>query len=233
MATAATLLRIPDCALTLPLDSAGVVAAAQQQAQGSTSLRRKRRLANLQVKLTDFDCWHFLFSYRRGNFSSAINAYTEAVQKDPSLFLCFANRAACFLQLKQFQPCIEDCTAALILLQMKKMEMPEKQPLISEASNVNQVKLLACNEESAGKQFEAFAQESMKLLQDFLHSKEKTIERWYNVAQKKILVRRGLAFCNVKELSKAKQDVDEAFGSDLAVEVLADTFGSIPNVTIM
>ncbi|KAI5083069.1 hypothetical protein GOP47_0002812 [Adiantum capillus-veneris] len=147
--------------------------------------------------------------YLRSNFSSAINAYTKAVQTDPSLFLCFANRAACFLQSKQFQPCIEDCTAALALLQEKKMEMSKEQQPIPDSSDVNNVSVVTGLEDSDGSQFKDFAQESLKLLQDFIHSKEKTMHGWYDLARRKILMRRGIALCNVEELAKAKKDIDE------------------------
>ncbi|KAI5083680.1 hypothetical protein GOP47_0003423 [Adiantum capillus-veneris] len=107
------------------------------------------------------------------------------------------------------------------------MEMSKEQQPIPDSSDVNNVSVVTGLEDSDGSQFKDFAQESLKLLQDFIHSKEKTMHGWYDLARRKILMRRGIALCNVEELAKAKKDIDEALGTYLNVEVMADTFGSI------
>merc|ERR1719197_247018 len=54
--------------------------------------------------------------YRGGDFRSAINAYGSAIDVAPSLPAPLANRAACYLQIGELQPCIDDCTAVLRLV---------------------------------------------------------------------------------------------------------------------
>ncbi|OQR96140.1 hypothetical protein ACHHYP_16944 [Achlya hypogyna] len=62
----------------------------------------------LKAKADDF--------YHHRDFTSARNAYTEALSVDPSLTTCLSNRAACHLHLGSFQLCADDCTAALAQL---------------------------------------------------------------------------------------------------------------------
>ncbi|ETV68536.1 hypothetical protein H257_15525 [Aphanomyces astaci] len=54
--------------------------------------------------------------YRHKDFRSAINAYGDALAIDPSLTPCLSNRAACFLQVGEYQLCADDCSKALALL---------------------------------------------------------------------------------------------------------------------
>ncbi|RHZ20358.1 hypothetical protein DYB31_001194 [Aphanomyces astaci] len=54
--------------------------------------------------------------YRHKDFRSAINAYGDALAIDPSLTPCLSNRAACFLQVGEYQLCADDCSTALALL---------------------------------------------------------------------------------------------------------------------
>ncbi len=49
----------------------------------------------------------------KGDFCSAINAYTEALHKDKSLVLALVKRAACYLHLREGAFCVKDCLAAL------------------------------------------------------------------------------------------------------------------------
>jgi tetratricopeptide (TPR) repeat protein len=54
--------------------------------------------------------------YRNADFGSAINAYTAALNAEPSSLPCLLNRAACYLGKHMPKECIADCTAALSLL---------------------------------------------------------------------------------------------------------------------
>ncbi|KAJ3185845.1 Dynein assembly factor 4, axonemal [Gaertneriomyces sp. JEL0708] len=54
--------------------------------------------------------------YKAGNFEAAVNAYTAALDLDPSNVTCLSNRAACHLHLKAHQACIDDCVGALSVL---------------------------------------------------------------------------------------------------------------------
>ena len=49
----------------------------------------------------------------KGDFCSAINAYTEALHKDHSLVQALMKRAACYLHLREGAFCVKDCLAAL------------------------------------------------------------------------------------------------------------------------
>ncbi|KAL9187265.1 hypothetical protein ACHAXT_001368 [Thalassiosira profunda] len=53
--------------------------------------------------------------YRKGDFCSAVNAYTEALVADDALVRTLANRAACYLHLREGACCIRDCLAVLKL----------------------------------------------------------------------------------------------------------------------
>jgi tetratricopeptide (TPR) repeat protein len=53
--------------------------------------------------------------YRSGDFASAANVYTAAIDIDPKAVACLSNRAACYLQLLKAEECARDCTAALEL----------------------------------------------------------------------------------------------------------------------
>ncbi|KAI9003562.1 hypothetical protein BC832DRAFT_82661 [Gaertneriomyces semiglobifer] len=54
--------------------------------------------------------------YKAGNFQAAVNAYTAALDLDPTNVTCLSNRAACHLHLKAYQACIDDCVGALSML---------------------------------------------------------------------------------------------------------------------
>ena len=54
--------------------------------------------------------------YRNADFGSAINAYTAALNAEPSSLPCLLNRAACHLGKFMPKECISDCSAALSLL---------------------------------------------------------------------------------------------------------------------
>jgi tetratricopeptide (TPR) repeat protein len=54
--------------------------------------------------------------YQRGDIGSAINAYSEALKADRTMIETLIARAACFLDLREAEPCIKDCLAALSLL---------------------------------------------------------------------------------------------------------------------
>ena len=55
--------------------------------------------------------------FKKGDFMAAINAYTTALEADPEMLPCLSNRAACYLKLKKFKDCSNDCTTALNVLE--------------------------------------------------------------------------------------------------------------------
>jgi dyslexia susceptibility 1 candidate gene 1 protein len=55
--------------------------------------------------------------YRGGDFRSALNAYSAALDADENMISCISNRAACYLQLGMLSECKVDCIAALELLE--------------------------------------------------------------------------------------------------------------------
>jgi tetratricopeptide (TPR) repeat protein len=48
--------------------------------------------------------------YKLNQFERAIELYTQAINMYPCYFTARSNRAACYLQLKKYVECIEDCT---------------------------------------------------------------------------------------------------------------------------
>ena len=44
--------------------------------------------------------------HRAGNYRAAVNAYAQAVQIDASMTVCYSNRAASYLKLKEFRQAI-------------------------------------------------------------------------------------------------------------------------------
>ena len=51
--------------------------------------------------------------YSKGDFCSAINAYSEALNADETMVHTLGNRAACYLHLREGSCCIKDCLAVL------------------------------------------------------------------------------------------------------------------------
>lgn len=56
----------------------------------------------LKAKADDF--------FRTGDFLSAVNAYSAAIDVDEAMLSCYANRSACYLKLHMYQECKEDCS---------------------------------------------------------------------------------------------------------------------------
>ncbi|KAL3823286.1 hypothetical protein ACHAXA_003434 [Cyclostephanos tholiformis] len=51
--------------------------------------------------------------YIKGDYCSAINAFTEALRVDGTLVLALSGRAACYLHLREGACCVKDCLACL------------------------------------------------------------------------------------------------------------------------
>ena len=51
--------------------------------------------------------------YRGGDFRSALNAYSAAVDANDSMVACYSNRSACYLRLKMFAECRLDCSEGI------------------------------------------------------------------------------------------------------------------------
>ena len=51
--------------------------------------------------------------FRGGDFRSAINAYSSAIEMDEHNIGCFANRAACYLKLDLLHDCKADCGSGI------------------------------------------------------------------------------------------------------------------------
>jgi len=54
--------------------------------------------------------------FKKGNMDGAKNAFTAAIQMDPSMPVLYSNRAACHLKVNDFYAAASDCSAALKLL---------------------------------------------------------------------------------------------------------------------
>lgn len=54
--------------------------------------------------------------FRGGDYRSAINAYSSAIEADETMVACYSNRSACFLKLGVPSDCRSDCTEAIELI---------------------------------------------------------------------------------------------------------------------
>lgn len=54
--------------------------------------------------------------FRGGDFRSAINAYSSAIDADDAMVSCYSNRSACYLKLGNPVDCRSDCTDAINLI---------------------------------------------------------------------------------------------------------------------
>ncbi|XP_024532692.1 dynein assembly factor 4, axonemal isoform X2 [Selaginella moellendorffii] len=135
--------------------------------------------------------------YSAGDFRSAVNAYSDAIQKDASLFLSRANRAACYLQMSQMQACINDCTRALQLLSGQDNEIAQDK---TEAEQSTAPKLM-----SLEKDF--LPMDTLDLLRAAASDDS---EEWKRRAQSCVLARRGCAKGHLGDLEDAVTDFKEA-----------------------
>lgn len=55
--------------------------------------------------------------FRVGDYLSAMNAYSAALDADDSLIPCYSNRSACYLKLSSPADCKSDCSQAIALLE--------------------------------------------------------------------------------------------------------------------
>ena len=60
--------------------------------------------------------------FRAGDFLSAINAYSAAIDVDELNLTCFSNRSACYLKLNQLYDCKADCTVVIDALTLRAEE---------------------------------------------------------------------------------------------------------------
>jgi tetratricopeptide (TPR) repeat protein len=51
--------------------------------------------------------------FRGGDFRSAINAYSSALELDEHNIACYSNRSTCYLKLSMYSDCKDDCSAAI------------------------------------------------------------------------------------------------------------------------
>lgn len=73
--------------------------------------------------------------FSRGDFVSAVNAYTAAISLDDDEYVAtiaervatyYSNRAACYFQMSKYRKCVNDCDRALELMEMKKGPTPSQ-----------------------------------------------------------------------------------------------------------
>eukprot|EP00605_Chrysophyceae_sp_TOSAG23-4_P002774 GSChrysophyteH1.ASY1.ANO1.3058.1 assembled CDS len=52
--------------------------------------------------------------FRMGDFKSAINAYSAAIDVDEDMTSCYSNRSACYMKLGMHDSCVHDCKKAIL-----------------------------------------------------------------------------------------------------------------------
>ena len=69
-------------------------------------------------------------AFSKGDYCSAINAYSEALEADDTMVPAMGSRAACYLHLREGGCCIKDCLDTLKLSQANKMHFDSPQELV-------------------------------------------------------------------------------------------------------
>lgn len=113
--------------------------------------------------------------FRSGDTHSAINAYSAAVDADPSMVACLSNRSACYLKLNMNLECRLDCDKAIELVHEELMAEEIAALEVDEESTINTP---------------VFSNLNVMLL--------------------KLLVRRGVAQCNLGMFPEALSDYTQA-----------------------
>jgi tetratricopeptide (TPR) repeat protein len=68
--------------------------------------------------------------FRGGDFRSAINAYSSALEVDEQNIACYSNRSACYLKLHMYSDCKEDCSLAI-----KEIAGPQNERIFTEINS--------------------------------------------------------------------------------------------------
>lgn len=76
----------------------------------------------LKAKADDF--------FRSGDYLSAVNAYSAAIDTDPTMLSSYSNRSACYLKLKMYQDCKEDCSFVIEEIRNKDSNPQERSSLL-------------------------------------------------------------------------------------------------------
>ncbi|KAJ3411652.1 Dynein assembly factor 4, axonemal [Chytridiales sp. JEL 0842] len=77
-----------------------------------------------------------------GNFESAVNAYTAALEIDKTLLPCYNNRAVAYLKLKDYDKSCNDSTSALELINLEIQKNQENGQQLSQDLKNAKVKVL-------------------------------------------------------------------------------------------
>ncbi|DBB00644.1 TPA: hypothetical protein ACH3X3_002324 [Trebouxia sp. C0006] len=80
--------------------------------------------------------------HQAGNYRAAVNAYTKAIQIDMGMTVCYSNRAASYLKLKEFRLCIQDCTTALAQMEATMSSSAAGSSNAATATHSSMIKLL-------------------------------------------------------------------------------------------
>lgn len=82
--------------------------------------------------------------FRSGDYKSALNAYSAAIDSDENFIACYSNRAACYLKLLLYPQCKLDCDHAIKLVDGELIKRFESNPnALDEKDQIEKDKLLA------------------------------------------------------------------------------------------
>ena len=90
--------------------------------------------------------------FSNGDFISALNAYTKALEGDQTFVKCYLNRATCYLKLRAYKNCVGDCEKIESLFEKQKkdddMEFYEKAVMRSYVKKGAALCWMGCFEEA-------------------------------------------------------------------------------------
>jgi tetratricopeptide (TPR) repeat protein len=160
-----------------------------------------------------------LFSENR--LVDAASRYSEALRIIPYFVSCLSNRSACYLALGQKEDCIQDCTAALDLLQLD-LQALDRKPAVSNNSTDTPLSISAHQQLYSDSKNQA-----LNMISAILPSLGSDKRKSYVL---KTLTRRGATFAHVGRFDEAIGDFSVAVSLDPANEALKSDLNKLKSL---
>jgi tetratricopeptide (TPR) repeat protein len=159
-----------------------------------------------------------------GQLEAAKEKYTEALRVIPVHVSCLSNRSACKLAMGDFSGCVEDCTAALTLLQadLRLLGGGKTSQNQYQDPNPNKNKLFLRGDTSQGS-----ADGALSMLSSILPAPGSDKRKSWVL---RTILRRGAAYAQLSQLAEAVDDYKTASGLDPTNETLKSDLNKILNL---